>query len=171
MTFNYAKAAASLKRQNEIDANRELKNPWPVDDTPIDDLNACYQRPPIPKHEKWQVPFTWTDTLARDTLTDPPITEPPDLRPWKQPEAKHGVSREIALKRVFRDVELRLLSRDGERGETPYLPLVRVAVAQGKLTRWLNSIMEGKPPNDSEVTEALDYLIMWAMKNEWGQGW
>jgi len=45
---------------------RQLKNPWPVDDVPIDDLNACYQRQPIPgipgNSRTWKTPLTWTES-------------------------------------------------------------------------------------------------------------
>lgn len=135
------------------------------DEVPIDDLNACYQRPPInltTGQDICKETDPWTD---EDTWTERQV---PDLRPWKQPAAQRTTSRDIALKRVFRDVELRLLSRDPGRGETPYDEMEMLSFASGKLKRYRNSLMMGKDGDPTEVTEAIDYLIMWMMKNEWG---
>ena len=65
---------------------RKLKNPWPVDDTPIDDLNACYQRPPITSvppalHESYkrvleEAEEIWLDRQGQYSMT--PFPEKPE---------------------------------------------------------------------------------------------
>lgn len=89
-------------------------------DAPMDDLNACYGRPPI----KWKTPLTWTDTLARDTLTDPPITN--------VPPALHE-----SYRRVLEEAEEIWLDRQGQYGMTPFAtkPAVLLSLVQVKLWR------------------------------------
>ncbi len=94
------------------------------------------------------------------------MSEPLNLKE----ERGGGVSRpprSDSLKRVVKGVEERLASRDSERGETPYPPFVLVAFALGKLLRYYNAVVTGRPPNPTEITEALDYLVMHEMK-DWG---
>jgi hypothetical protein len=104
------------------------------------DIDACEQRPPI------------------------------EMRAERAGVVKHPVpQRNDSLKRVFQGVEQRLLSRDAERGETPYDEMEILSFASGKLKRYRNCLLRGLPGNKSEVIEALDYLTMWAMGN-WGKG-
>lgn len=73
-----------------------------------------------------------------------------------------------SLRRVFKGIEKRLLSRDEERGETPYSEVELLCFATGKIKRYVHSLMTMRPGNKSEVEEALDYLVMWCMKDRWG---
>lgn len=121
----------------------------------------------------------------------PAAYEPSNLRAERLATASGGkvpISRQgrTGVGRVIEGVEARLGLKDPERAHTPYPSFVFVCFALGKLLRYYNSVMLGLKPNPTEVTEALDYLVMWELdrNGEWapdqemqvkrverGQGW
>lgn len=145
------------------------------------DLDACEQRPPIDyglctKCNRWNgitskcaVDLMDRDKQARGGRTiECSYFEPINLKE----ERGGGISpyrpnRKASIAKVFSGVEQRLASRDDERSETPYPPFIMVAFALGKLLRYYNSVITGRKPEPTEITEALDYLVMHEMR-EWG---
>lgn len=79
------------------------------------------------------------------------------------PQGRTGVGR------VIEGVEARLGLKDPERAHTPYPSFVLVCFALGKLLRYYNAVIFGLKPNPDEITEALDYLVMWELdrNGEW----
>jgi hypothetical protein len=78
------------------------------------------------------------------------------------------VKRQTALREVFKGIEKRLLSRDEERGETPYSELELLCFATGKVKRYVHSLMTMREGNKEEIEEALDYFVVWCMRDRWG---
>jgi hypothetical protein len=140
-----------------------------------DDTDACQQRPPINLKTERNNPTVRTFSSGATRDTDEGKIDP--LSP-KAVEAhrdyiqsfygvSEGPNRRASVYKVCMGVEQRLASRDDERAETPYPPFVMVCFALGKLLRYYNSVLTGRKPNPTEITEALDYLVMHEM-GEWG---
>jgi hypothetical protein len=127
-----------------------------------------------PKEDKADLGFQVMQLIEVPTREGDPRPAPEDYRPpinLKEERgggvSPHRPNRKASIAKVVSGVEQRLASRDPGRAETPYPPFVMLCFALGKLLRYYNSVLTGRKPDPTEITEALDYLVMHEMK-EWG---